>query len=390
MSEASGYAAKSIGEKQLCRGDPYNPEVDAALPNYWPEKDRVDPVNDLFSTLGKLGLPAEEYEVAGALMRIEIPRNQTLLSQVTYISTHSDHADVLLQEPTMADLRNRHPVRGTGVILPKQFRDQGVLLYDQGYFSYQVITPLRTQEQKEPFYVAGFYDPGVISVGARCVLAEKDLVRQINSACKMSSIDPLLTNGIQVWSDLNKTPETVAMIQSALEETSLSAYWNVVPYYEYDFAKELLGQFQSDRLLFILVGILILIVACSNVISLLLHLVHDKKQEIGILLSLGAKKRSLAAIFGGIGLIVGLVSSFVGLGLAELTLSHIESLVKTLSAIEGREAFHPLFYDTLPNEMSMSALRLVLIAAPLLSFLAALVPAMKACRMNPSDILRHE
>ena len=41
---------------------------------------------------------------------------------------------------------------------------------------------------------------------------------------------------------------------------------------------------------------LILIVACCNIISLLVLLVNDKKKEIGILQSMGASSMSIAAI----------------------------------------------------------------------------------------------
>ena len=171
----------------------------------------------------------------------------------------------------------------------------------------------------------------------------------------------------------------------------ISSYWQIIPYYEYDFAKALISQFQSDRYLFTLVGLLILTVACSNVISLLLLLVNDKKHEIGVLLSLGAKKRSIALIFGGIGIVIGFISSLFGIALASFTLSHIDLFVKFLSSIEGRDAFSPLFYgDSLPNQMSFKALLFVLIASPILSFLAGLIPAIKACKLKPSAILRSE
>jgi lipoprotein-releasing system permease protein len=214
----------------------------------------------------------------------------------------------------------------------------------------------------------------------------------MNVNCQTTAIDPLLTNGIQVWfKDYKKTDRVREILSKEFEKEGISQYFDIVPYYEYEFAKELIGQFQSDRYLFMLVGVLILTVACSNIISLLLLLVNDKKHEIGILLSLGATKKSIAFIFGGIGVTVGFISSLIGVLLAYFTLSHIDLFVNLLSTIEGRDAFNPLFYgDSLPNVMSLKALLFVLVASPLLSFFAGLIPAIKACKLKPSAILRSE
>ncbi len=223
-------------------------------------------------------------------------------------------------------------------------------------------------------------------------MANKSFVRHLNTNCPLASVDPYLSNGIQIWlKDLKKTKLVAEKIEKEFEKLGISDYFTVTPYFEYDFAKELLAQFRSDRYLFLLVGILILVVACSNIISLLLLLVNDKKQEIGILLSLGAEKKSIAFIFGGMGAIIGLISSLIGIALAFITLKNIDSLVKILSAIEGEIAFNPLFYgESLPNSLSSLALIFVLVASPIISLIAGLIPAIKASKLKPSQILRSD
>ena len=275
-----------------------------------------------------------------------------------------------------------------GAILPKQFRDNQVLIGDRGTFSFQAITPINLQEQQMSMQVVGFYDPGVISIGARFLLVDPETARTITAQNSASPIDPLLTNGIALFfENLQQTPTLLNTLKQEFEKEKIDAYWQITPYYQYDFAKELISQFRSDRHLFLLVGILILIVACSNIISLLLLLVNDKKHEIATLLSLGAKKKSLAIIFGGIGAIVGFLSSLIGLGLAYYTLSHIDFFVGLLGSLEG--SFHPFFpKDSLPHEISLSALLFVCLASPLFSLIAGLIPAIKAYRLQPLTILR--
>jgi lipoprotein-releasing system permease protein len=137
--------------------------------------------------------------------------------------------------------------------------------------------------------------------------------------------------------------------------------------------------------------VIILIVACCNIISLLVLLVNDKKREIGILQAMGASHMSIAAIFGSCGMIMGILSSIIGIAAAVLTLHHIDAVVQLLSFIQGHDAFHAAFFGkSLPDHLSRNALTFILVTTPLLSFLAGLVPAIKACRLRPSVILRSE
>jgi lipoprotein-releasing system permease protein len=106
---------------------------------------------------------------------------------------------------------------------------------------------------------------------------------------------------------------------------------------------------------------------------------------------MGASPRSIAFIFGGCGAAMGILSSLIGIGAAILTLHNLDSLVHFLSFLQGHDAFNAAFYgSSLPNHLSHEALYFVLIATPIISLLAGLVPAIKACRLRPSEILRSE
>ena len=279
-----------------------------------------------------------------------------------------------------------------GILLPNNFREYNVLIGDSGYFAYGSATPTSMQEQRLTIRISGFYDPGVMAVGARFALGDRSIAHHINESAQSTSLDPMLSNGIQVWfRDLKKTPIIVAELNKNLEERGLSPYWKVVPFYKYEFAKDLMSQFQSDRYLFMLIGVIILFVACSNIISLLLLLVNDKKHEIGVLLSLGAKKRSIAFIFGICGVIMGLISCVIGSIAAYFTLYNIDTLVHFLNLLEGQQAFNAVFYgSSLPSTLSKSSLIFILVTTPIVSMLAGLIPAVKACRLKPSAILRSE
>lgn len=283
-------------------------------------------------------------------------------------------------------------LNGGAVLLPIHFKEQGCFIGDDGYFSYGKTSPLMVSEQRRKIYCAGFYDPGVISTGARYILTSRDVVESISSKEESLVIDPLIANGFQVWfDDTWKATDVTAHLKEDFKNRGIDSYFAITPFYEYDFAKDLIGQFQSDRDLFMLIGVIILLVAVCNIITLLLLLVHDKKTEIGIFLSLGASKFKISSIFALAGVLLGGISTIIGSALAYFTLKNIDSLVWVLNNIEGRDAFNAAFYGSkLPNEFSMLAFTFIAVAAPLLSLGAGLIPAIKACRLRPSQILRSE
>jgi lipoprotein-releasing system permease protein len=287
--------------------------------------------------------------------------------------------------PEADETEQRH-----GILLPITFRENKVLLGDRGFISYYSASPSSLQEQRIPVYVAGFYDPGLTPIGSRMIFADQAVTTQIRSS--VAHADQLEGNGINVWFDDIKQSQAVkAELCRALDKAGIGHYWRVETYEEYEFARPLIQQFHSDRTLFSLIALIIIIVACSNIISMLILLVNDKRREIGILQSMGASSRSIALIFATCGTVMGMIGSVIGIGVAIFTLHHLDILVQTLSAIQGHDAFQVAFYGaTLPNELSSNALVFVSSATVVISLLAGVIPAIKATMIRPTSILRSE
>jgi lipoprotein-releasing system permease protein len=279
---------------------------------------------------------------------------------------------------------------GEGLLIAKHFKNNGVMLGDRGHLSYYTQGISGMQEQRLPVYVAGFYDPGMMPVGNKLIFVAPEVIALLRGQWAVS--DPLLGNGINIWMrNLADAASVKEALISTLEARGIRQYWDVQSYHDYEFTKPILDQLQSDKNLFTLIALIILIVACSNIISMLILLVNDKKREIGILQSLGASPSRIAMIFGLCGFVTGLVSCVIGTLAALLTLKNLQSLVDILSFFQGRDAFQAVFYgNRLPNEVSIEALVFVLGATLIISLLAGLVPAVKAARIRPSEILRSE
>lgn len=282
------------------------------------------------------------------------------------------------------------PSNKIGVLLPKVYQKTGAFISDQGEILYQAISATSSPEQKIFIQVVGFYDPGILPIGSRCLLVPSSITQTINATIAAVSPDGSPTNGIFVWfEDLAKADLIKDKIQQSFLEKGIFPYWKISTYKEFEFSKDLMEQFQSDRTLFTLIATIILIVACCNIVSLLVLLVNNKKKEIAILQAMGAKRRSIAIIFGLCGVIMGTASSLLGMLFAVLTLKNMNVLIYLLSKIQGHNAFNPTFFgDTLPSTLSVEALLFVLITTPILSLLAGIIPAIKASRIAPSSVLR--
>jgi lipoprotein-releasing system permease protein len=278
---------------------------------------------------------------------------------------------------------------GDGILLPKSFKDGGVCIGDRGYLTYLTPTASMLQEQRLPIYVAGFYDPGIIPIGGKFILVNKEISTLIRSAHQQDQIQ-VVTNGINVHFDqLDQTELIKSRLIESLKQKEVDRYWKVESYKEYEFTKEIMGELQSQKSIFSLIAVVIIIVACSNIISMLIILVNDKKTEIGILRSMGASSKSIAFIFGLAGGIIGVLGSMIGIATAILTLRYLEQLIKVMSYLQGQDVFSTTFYgEFLPQELSYEALSFVFVATVAISLLAGIIPAVKACLLKPANILR--
>ncbi len=417
ISSQSNYTPKTIAEKaSSLSSDPYSAETDIEIPSYWPEKKIntegrfLDPVKEAVKQLDLLKNKSkfiyQDYEIAGALLKLEVEHEgrTSFLSQMSYLLSLSDQnphlADLLLppgdEIPYAARIVEGKILLPAGsdtpILLSKNYKDSKVQIGARGTLSYSAPTAATSQEQRIPVRVAGFYDPGLLSFGNRCLIVPSEVTHAIHASSQTFSPDGTPTNGIFIWPQEDQSiDELKLVIANQLKNAGIDEYWQIASFDEFEFSKDLLNQFRSDRTLFTLIAGIILFVACCNIISLLILLVNDKKKEIAILQSMGASGTSIALIFAVCGVSMGLLSCAAGSALALTTLTHLDFIVALLSSMQGHSAFNPTFFGQhLPNSLSADALRFVLIATPILSLLAGLIPAVQAIRIRPSVVLRSE
>lgn len=335
-----------------------------------------------------------EIPVQGQRLQGKVPFRGLEIAKVQQLPLNEDSSPWWIYKSMAAEGKNlyvlpKDPELGEGIALPKSFRDAGVLIGDRGSLSYYSPTPSILQELQIPIYVAGFYDQGIIPIGGKYILANQEITSLIRASHQQDD-KTAMTNGINVRFDhLAQANDVKAQVLAALKRKGVNSYWNVETYREYEFTKEIMRELQSQKNLFMLIAVVIILVACSNIISMLIILVNDKKAEIGILRSMGASSKSIALIFGSAGAIIGVVGSAAGILASILTLRYLNVLVGLLSSLQGHDMFSANLYgQVLPHELSYEALSFVLLATVCISLLAGIVPAIKACLLRPTHILR--
>ena len=154
-----------------------------------------------------------------------------------------------------------------------------------------------------------------------------------------------------------------------------------------DMNKQLFSMLKIQQLvLFIVIG-LIVFVSTFNIVSTLIMAVHEKRKEIGILTSMGAGSGMIRGIFIWYGSMVGFAGTAAGVVLGTLICWLVTRFQLVSFPPEIAEVY---FVSSIPFITRPIDLSIIAGFSILVSFLATLVPSMRAARLHPIDALRHE
>lgn len=146
---------------------------------------------------------------------------------------------------------------------------------------------------------------------------------------------------------------------------------------------------QMLRTLVYLVMVLVIGVACFNIVSTLMMAVKDRAGDIAVLRTMGAKDSLIRAIFVWHGLLSGLLGGVFGSAAGALIALNLTNIVKLIEKMTGKNFLSGdiYFVDFLPSAVYFSDIALVSSTAVLLSLLATWYPAKRACQLNPASVL---
>lgn len=316
-----------------------------------------------------------DYLSSAALLDLEIWQGGSSIKRVqqpVYITS--------LDSTIQVDWIDKEPLI-EGIYLPKQFKDLGAKKGDVGKLIYEQFNHLSFLEEELPFAIAGFYDPGILSIGPRALLAPYEVVADLNASL---TSDDLLTSGVRILCPLNKVESIQKELQEKLKAKGVDAYFTVASYKEYRATKELFLQFSSDKILFSFVAILILFVGACSIISLIIVLIQERRREVGMMKAMGASPTSIRFIFAILSGLLALFGVLLGFLFASITLFYLEPILNTLSWLQG---YAPLFGGEIPKQLSLESLFIVFLTTPLFSLAGGWLASSKIAKANPAELL---
>ena len=154
----------------------------------------------------------------------------------------------------------------------------------------------------------------------------------------------------------------------------------------------LLGVLAVEKRMMFFLLIFIVLVAAFSITNTLITSVYKKTKEIGILKALGATGGTCMRIFVYQGMFVGMIGTICGTVLGYLVLHFRNDIIDFASRIAGHDLFPKEFYyfDGLPAKIIASDVIIICVAAVLLCTLGAVIPAIRAAKLDPAKALRYE
>ncbi|GAA4666244.1 lipoprotein-releasing ABC transporter permease subunit [Bartonella pachyuromydis] len=184
-------------------------------------------------------------------------------------------------------------------------------------------------------------------------------------------------------------PDVVDQIKPTIEKT-IGQQVYLIDWRERNQAFFSALQIERNVMFFILS--LIVLVAALNIISGLIMLVKDKSHDIAILRTMGAQQSAVLRIFIVTGMMIGFIGTVLGLFFGVIATANINHIQDFISWLFNVDVFNPQLYflTKLPAQIEWGQTVLVAIMALFLSFLAALIPAWRAAKLDPVQALRYE
>ena len=184
---------------------------------------------------------------------------------------------------------------------------------------------------------------------------------------------------------LFEAPRVLATLATKLEEGYSVKDWSQTQ-------GSLFRAVKLEKLMVSLLLLSVVAVAAFNIVSTLVMSVAEKRRDIAVLRTMGARAGGIMAIFVAHGLALAAVGISVGALIGVLLALNIADLTAFVERTLGMKLFDPSVYfiSELPSDLQWTDVALVVSCSLVLSLLATLYPAWRAASIAPAEVLRYE
>ena len=241
-----------------------------------------------------------------------------------------------------------------------------------------LVTPMGSFPRLKMMQVIGLFEVGAQVDATTAYIHERDARKLFQlgdnyQGLQLSLEDPYLAQSI------------VGSITLDLPEAINIESWD----------EQMVMLFKAMRMEKLVVGLLlsaIIAVAAFNIVACLVLMVANKRKDIAVLRTLGARSDQIVKIFIIQGSAIGLVGVALGLILGCIMAFFIGDIVSFIELISGSHMFDPAVYmiNSLPSKLVFSDIALVVIGASAVSILSTIYPAWRAGQVLPAEALRYD
>jgi len=193
-------------------------------------------------------------------------------------------------------------------------------------------------------------------------------------------------DGLQVkTTDLFGAPQTMAELARELPQAYVTRDWSQTQ-------GSLFNAVRLEKIMVSLLLLSVVAVAAFNIVSTLVMSVAEKRRDIAVLRTMGARSGGIMAIFVAHGLGLATVGIGAGCIAGVLLATHISDITIFIESVLGVKLFDPSVYfiSELPSDLQWGDVMAVVVASLSLSLLATLYPAWRAASIAPAEVLRYE
>ncbi|MEM8757049.1 MAG: FtsX-like permease family protein [Planctomycetota bacterium] len=154
----------------------------------------------------------------------------------------------------------------------------------------------------------------------------------------------------------------------------------------------LIGAIRKETALVMFIFGVISLTSVFLVLAIFWSMVSERTKDVGVLRALGASRSGVAWLWIRYGLAIGAVGTTLGIGLALLVISNINAIHDWLGRALGLQIWDPAVYyfTRIPEDLDAAKVVIVAAAGVLSCMLGAVIPAVRAARMDPVRALRFE
>ena len=255
-----------------------------------------------------------------------------------------------------------------------------LLAVEEGQWVTLLIPVSNNPEQLKPPRRVRLQVHGILDLSG--TLSNNVALLPLADAQKLLNIDDCVTGLMINVDNVYQASDIIAQATLTLEENLNFNSWEHTFGFMY-------RDIQMIRQIMYLAMIVVIGVACFNIVSTLVIAVKDKQRDIAILKTLGASNNLIKRIFIWYGVISGLIGSVIGVVLGVIVAWQLSNMMGVVESMIGHKILNSNIYfvDFLPSEIHLFDVVIVFITAMLLSLLASYYPARRACKIDPARVL---